>query len=194
MEINSYPINTKDSSSLKLVEAAGLPASFPSSSKSLIPAPEKKLAPALTVELSDEAIMQVNKLKVRDTQLRQHERAHHAASNGVDVSSASFTYQRGPNGVNYAVSGDVRIDTSPGHTPEETLARAEMISDVALAPSDPSATDRSVAAKAQYMAMQARSDLMRAGVDEINKAESASTTKNMIDKDNPKSGHIDTYT
>jgi hypothetical protein len=156
MEINSYPLNAKNASSLKLVAAASLPVSIPMSSKEVAPPPA-----ALTVALSDEALMQISILKARDTQLRQHEQAHHAASNGVDVSSASFTYQRGPNGVNYAVSGDVRIDTSAPRNPEDRLAQAEMINDVALAPLDPTPTDRAVAAKAQQMAQQARTEIVQ---------------------------------
>ena len=165
MEINSYPLNVKDTSTLKLIAAASLPETAPVVVKTAAVIPEKKSASAVSVELSDEALMQISKLKARDTQLHQHEQAHHSASNGLDVSNAAFTYQKGPNGINYAVSGDVSIDTSPGQTPEETLLRAEKMRDVALAPADPSAVDRSVATKAQHMAMQARAEIVRQSSD-----------------------------
>ena len=64
-------------------------------------------------------------------------------------------YQRGPDGVSYAIGGEVQIDTSPGNTPEETIARARTIMAAALAPADPSGPDRAVAAQAQQLEQQA---------------------------------------
>lgn len=54
------------------------------------------------------------------------------------------------------MAGDVRIDTSPGRTPEETLRRAEQVRAAALAPADPSPQDYVVAAEAARMAAEAR--------------------------------------
>lgn len=108
-----------------------------------------------TGELSAEALAAIAKLKARDTEVRQHEQAHLAAAGGLALSGASYTYQRGPDGVNYAIGGEVQIDTSPGRTPEETLARARSIAAAALAPAEPSGADRAVAAQAQQMAQQA---------------------------------------
>jgi hypothetical protein len=121
--------------------------------------PEKKNS--ATAELSKEALAEISLLKAQDLKVRQHEQAHLSASAGLAVSSASFTYQRGPNGINYAVAGEVKIDTSAGRTPEETLAKAEVIIDAALAPIDPSAADRSIAAHAQQMALQANLELLK---------------------------------
>ncbi len=75
------------------------------------------------------------------------------------TSGASFTYQRGPDGINYAIGGEVGIDVSAGRTPAETLAKAAIIQAAALAPAEPSGPDRAVAAKAQQMAAQARAEL-----------------------------------
>lgn len=108
-----------------------------------------------SVELSPEALALIAKLKARDTEVRQHEQAHLAAAGGLAVSGASYVYQRGPDGVSYAVGGEVQIDTSPGRTPEETIARARTIAAAALAPADPSGADRAVAAQAQQLAQQA---------------------------------------
>lgn len=116
--------------------------------------------------LSSAEQAQVNSLKARDAQVKQHERAHLAASGGISVSSASFTYARGADGHNYAVGGEVRIDTSPASSPEATLAKAEHIIDAALAPSDPSSIDRVVAAKAQQMAQQARAEIQQKQAEE----------------------------
>jgi hypothetical protein len=89
-----------------------------------------------------------------------------AAAGGLATSGPHYTYEKGPDGVIYAVGGEVRIDTSPGQTPEETLRRAQTIRAAALAPSDPSAQDRAVAAEAAQMAAQARLELTRERADE----------------------------
>jgi hypothetical protein len=114
---------------------------------------------AASTQLSSEALAMLDQLKSRDLEVRQHEAAHMAAAGGLATSGASFTYQRGPNGVDYAVGGEVSIDTSLGATPEETIERARTIQAAALAPAAPSDADRAVAASAQQMESQARSEL-----------------------------------
>lgn len=163
MTITTNPLssNTRSpASAAKLVEASGL--QLPSQ---LAPKPVPILTETIslrssTQELSDAELAEISSLKARDSKVRQHEQAHLAASAGLDVSNAAIVYQRGPDDVNYAVGGDVRIDTSPGRTPADSLARAEMIIDVALAPADPTSSDRSAAAKGQNMAQQAREELL----------------------------------
>lgn len=105
-------------------------------------------------------LAEIRDLQRRDQVVRQHEMAHLAASGGLALSGASYTYRRGPDGVAYAVGGEVNIDTSPGRTPQETLQRAETVVRAALAPADPSPQDRAVAAKARQMAMQASVELL----------------------------------
>lgn len=119
------------------------------------PAPEK----SKSGELSAEDAAQVAKLKQIDRQVRQHEQAHLAAAGGMATSGASYTYTKGPDGVNYAVGGEVSISVSPGRTPEETLRRAQTVRAAALAPADPSGQDRAVAAQATKMAMEARMEM-----------------------------------
>ena len=85
-------------------------------------------------QLSDDEQQLVARLQARDREVRQHEQAHLAAAGGLAVSGASYSYQRGPDGKNYAIGGEVGIDVSPGSTPEETLAKAERIRAAALAP------------------------------------------------------------
>lgn len=114
------------------------------------------------LQLTPEQLAQIDKLKQRDTEVRQHELAHLSAAGGLATSGPSYTYQRGPNGVNYAVGGEVNIDTSPGATPEETIARARTIQAAALAPAEPSGQDRAVAARAQQLEQQARAELEQA--------------------------------
>ena len=109
--------------------------------------------------LTPEQQAQLRQLQKTDRSVRAHEMAHVAASGGLASSGASYSYQTGPDGQRYAVSGEVSIDTSAGRTPEETLAKATRIRAAALAPADPSPQDRKVAAMADRMAMQALTEI-----------------------------------
>ena len=101
----------------------------------------------------------IDELQKTDRAVRAHERAHLAAAAGLAVGGATFSYQRGPDGQQYAVGGEVSIDASPGRTPEETIAKAASVQAAALAPVDPSAQDRAVAARAAQMKLQAELEL-----------------------------------
>lgn len=105
----------------------------------------------------------MDKLKETDRQVRAHEQAHMAAGGNLVQGGASYTYQKGPDGRMYAVGGEVSIDTSPGSTPEETLAKARQIRAAALAPSDPSPQDRRVAAGAARLEASARAEQAKQG-------------------------------
>ena len=108
-------------------------------------------------QLRDQEI--VSKLKARDREVRAHEAAH-AAVGGQYAGAPTYTYQRGPNGVNYAVGGEVSISTSEiAGDPEATLQKALQVQRAALAPAEPSSQDRKVAAQASQMAAQARIDI-----------------------------------
>ena len=109
--------------------------------------------------LSTADLKVVSELKARDQVVRAHEAAHLAAGAGIVTRGASYTYQTGPDGQRYAIGGEVGISTSPGRTPEETLAKAEQIRAAALAPADPSGQDLRVAAQAAQMAAEARQQL-----------------------------------
>ncbi|MEF8699621.1 MAG: putative metalloprotease CJM1_0395 family protein [Candidatus Accumulibacter sp. UW26] len=123
-------------------------------------------------QLSPADQRQVLALQRRDREVRAHEMAHVAAGGGLVRSGASFTYQTGPDGQQYAIGGEVGIDTSPGRTPAETRAKAERIKAAALAPADPSPQDRQVAAMATRMAMQASMEqaIEQAGESAVNGA------------------------
>lgn len=113
-------------------------------------------------KLSEADQQVVAKLKARDRGVRAHELAHIAAGAGVVTSGASYTYQTGPDGKRYAIGGEVGIDASPARTPQDTLRKAEKIRAAALAPVDPSAQDRGIAAKAEGMASEARMEISAA--------------------------------
>ena len=109
-----------------------------------------------TNELTAEEQRQVDELTKIDRRVRQHEAAHMAAGGNLVRGGASYSYTTGPDNKRYAVAGEVSIDTSPGRTPEETIPKAQRIQAAALAPADPSAQDRSVAASSARMAAGAR--------------------------------------
>ena len=129
-----------------------------------------------TTNLTPEALALLSKLKSRDTEVRQHEQAHLAAAGGLATSGASYTYERGPNGVDYAIGGEVNIDTAPGATPEETIARARVIQAAALAPAEPSGADRAVAAQASLMEQQARAELATQDAQQASDADQAAAS------------------
>ncbi len=117
-------------------------------------------------ELDTSERQEVQRLAARDREVRAHESAHMAAGGSLVRGGAQFDYKRGPDGVLYAVGGEVSIETSNGRTPEETLRKAETIRRAALAPADPSAQDRSVAAAAAKMAAEARQEMAQQTFDE----------------------------
>ncbi|MDR1228266.1 MAG: hypothetical protein LBK55_04485 [Azoarcus sp.] len=129
-------------------------------------------------ELSAAEQRQVEEMKSTDRAVRAHEAAHMAAGGSLVTSGASYSYETGPDGQRYAVAGEVGIDTSKGRTPEETLIRADQIRAAALAPADPSAQDRAVAAAAAQMAAEARAEIARARMDEGKANEAGETGEN----------------
>ncbi len=109
--------------------------------------------------LSEEEQKQVDELKSGDTKVKSHEAAH-AAVGGDLVRGKSFDYAVGPDGKRYAVGGEVQIDISPvANDPRATMQKMQHIRRAALAPSDPSPQDRSVASTAQSIESQAQAEI-----------------------------------
>ncbi len=103
---------------------------------------------------SSETTAMIAKLKARDGEVRGHEAAHIAAGGRYVTGGASYSYQKGPDGVQYAIGGEVGIDSSPiPGKPEETIAKMQVVRAAATAPAEPSGADLAVAgAAAQVMA------------------------------------------
>ncbi|KAA1157645.1 putative metalloprotease CJM1_0395 family protein [Pseudoalteromonas fuliginea] len=103
--------------------------------------------------------LQIKELKARDTEVRIHEQAH-ASVGGQYAGSPSYEYQRGPDGTNYAVGGEVQIDVSeiPGD-PQATIDKMQTVRAAALAPAEPSGADRSIAADATQKLAAAQAEL-----------------------------------
>ncbi|MEK1905372.1 MAG: putative metalloprotease CJM1_0395 family protein [Pseudomonas sp.] len=104
---------------------------------------------------------QIADLASRDREVRTHEQAH-ASVGGAYAGSPTYSFKRGPDGRSYAVGGEVGIDVSPiPNDPEATLRKMEVVQRAALAPADPSAQDRRVAAQAQAQATEARAAIVQ---------------------------------
>lgn len=98
-------------------------------------------------------------LKSTDRAVRAHEQAHLNAAGSLASGPATYVLKRGPDGSNYAIAGEVPLQMKKGQTPEETLALARRIQAAALAPAQPSADDRAIAAAAAQMAVEAAAEL-----------------------------------
>ena len=122
------------------------------------------------VELTPEEQKLVRRLQKRDREVRAHEQAHKAAG-GRYAGGASYEYETGPDGKKYAVGGEVSISAgSVSGDPKATAEKARTIRRAALAPAQPSAQDRQVAARAAAMEAKAEADLARLRLEESEQA------------------------
>ncbi len=113
-------------------------------------------------ELTPEEKKAVEVLQKADKMVRAHENAHKAVGGSLVRGGGKFTYKTGPDGKIYATGGEVQIDISPvKDNPEATIQKMNRVRAAALAPADPSAQDRSVAALAQSIAAGARAEAMK---------------------------------
>lgn len=118
-------------------------------------APQGRAAGAFDRPRTPEQERAIQQLAARDAEVRAHEAAHAGAAGSLG-GRPSLEYVVGPDGKRYAVGGEVSVDTSPGRTPEETIARARTIRAAATAPASPSAQDLAVAAAATRMESEAQ--------------------------------------
>ncbi|MBF0100523.1 MAG: hypothetical protein HQK77_06400 [Desulfobacterales bacterium] len=108
-------------------------------------------------ELSTKEQQKLEYLKKRDAEVKAHEQAHMAAGGQYITSPAQYQYERGPDGSNYAVGGEVGIDTSAvPNDPQATIIKMEVVQRAALAPMEPSSQDRMVASRAAQLEVAAQ--------------------------------------
>lgn len=101
----------------------------------------------------------INALKQRDREVRAHEAAHKRAG-GQLASSPAYQFSRGPDNIQYAVAGEVSIDTKPvTGDPKATIEKMKTVRKAALAPSSPSSQDRRVAVQADTVIRQSEAEL-----------------------------------
>lgn len=114
------------------------------------------------MEVSQEEQKQIQHLKARDQEVRTHEQAHFSAAGGLATGGASFSFQDGPDGISYAIGGEVNIDTSTvSGDAAATIRKAETIKRAALAPASPSSQDIKVARQASAMANKAKAEIFQ---------------------------------
>ena len=93
----------------------------------------------------------VNKETLRNfrahhNEVRDHEQLHQAIG-GAAVGSASYVYQRGPDGRFYAVGGRVNVSIPAGTTPEDALRMLQQVRLAAISPANPSPQDLATTAQ-----------------------------------------------
>ncbi|GGY87078.1 hypothetical protein GCM10011613_35340 [Cellvibrio zantedeschiae] len=129
---------------------------------------------------------QISELATRDREVRAHEQAH-ASIGGQYAGSPTYSFERGPNGVNYAVGGEVAIDTSPvPNDPEATLRKAQIIRAAASAPAEPSPQDRRVAAQAASLENEARAQIAAESASEVQQIQQSSESETSARKEEAK--------
>lgn len=120
-----------------------------------------KFATAFGKNLTPEEQKRVEELKRIDAKVRAHEMAHIAAGGGLVRGGANYQYEIGPDGKQYAVAGEVKIDMSVNpDDPEAAIQKMQQVRRAALAPADPSPQDRSVAQQASNIEAQMRAKLL----------------------------------
>lgn len=108
--------------------------------------------------LTEDQKAEVAGLKRQDAETRRHEQAH-ANAGGPYSGTPSYSYERGPDGRSYAVAGTTPIDVSPvSGNPAATVRKMETVKRAALAPGEPSAQDRKVAAQADAEKRKAQAE------------------------------------
>jgi hypothetical protein len=139
------------------------------------PNPAEKTGQSPQQASDDQKLQQeIQRLKTQEEKVKAHEAAHKAAG-GQYASSATYTYRPGPDGRSYIVGGEVQIDMSPGRTPQETIAKMQVVQRAAMAPADPSGQDRAVAAQAAAQAAQAQQEQLKQDTAEQSGESSATT-------------------
>jgi len=110
-------------------------------------------------ELTEEEQKIVDELKETDAKVRAHEQAHKSVAGGY-AGAIQYETVTGPDGQQYAVAGEVPIDTSPiPDNPQATIQKMDIVIRAALAPADPSPQDFAVARAAQQARAQAQREL-----------------------------------
>jgi hypothetical protein len=119
-------------------------------------------------KLSADEQKEIKELEKIDSEVKTHENAHKAAGGGLISGATTYSYTLGPDGKQYAVGGEVKIDVSPvDGDPEATVQKMQQVRRAALAPDDPSPQDRSVASLASSVEAQARIEEQRAKADSM---------------------------
>lgn len=138
----------------------------------------------------------INELKLRDKEVRSHELAH-ASVGGASTGAPSYSFEVGPDGKKYAVSGEVSVDLSRvDGNPKATIAKMQKVHAAALAPANPSIQDIRVAASAANIILQAQSELAALaseGTEKANKSSVSISERGVFRQDGDESSDSDDF-
>lgn len=90
-------------------------------------------------------------MKRLDSEVKTHEQAHKSAAMGLTTSAPKYETEKGPDGKEYVVAGEVSISFKETDDNKQNLEKAKTLKRAALAPSKPSSQDRAVAQKADTL-------------------------------------------
>ncbi len=107
-----------------------------------------------TGALSAEDQELIQRLRQRDTEVRQHEMQHVAAL-GPYAGAVTFHYQIGPDGRAYAIGGTTEVRAAVASTPEAAVQQARTVRAAALATGEPSRADLAATDSAAEMERKA---------------------------------------
>jgi hypothetical protein len=120
---------------------------------------QRKQAASETAQLQNMQ-QEIKAMSARDREVRAHEQAHRVVG-GQHAGPVMLNLERGPDGVHYAVSGEVAINVSAiANDPQASIQKLMQVRRAALAPAEPSAQDLQVAAAASHKMLEAQAQLL----------------------------------
>lgn len=128
-----------------------------------------------------EVQQEIKQLMQTDKEIRVHEQAHKAVGGSL-AGPISYEYTTGPDDKQYAVAGEVPINTPQVEDKDEMLTILEKVRQAALAPAQPSAQDLRVAANASAQIQQLRGEVTQEETEEIPDYVTASTNVNVPER------------
>ena len=95
------------------------------------------------------------RLKQRDTEVRQHEASHLANPELIAGNGPRYSYEIGPDGKAYALSGIVTVSTGTARSPEDAIRKAQALKNSSAGVSEMSAQDLAGVLSAQSRIQEA---------------------------------------
>lgn len=121
-------------------------------------------APGAPLDQEDQA--RLAEMRARDKDVRD-QKAAQARAAAPYAGAANFEYETGPDGRQYAVSGEVKIDVSATvGDASETARKMEQILSATLAADELSVEDRRVLAEARKQRLEAQTDIIAANAEQ----------------------------
>jgi hypothetical protein len=159
--VNLYDANGKETETQQAVEGRDEQASDQQEGKDSGESEQSPQQEARQQQAEEQEQQEVEQLRSRDQEVKTHEQAH-AAVGGRYAGAPNYTYELGPDGKQYAVGGEVQIDVAPvAGDPRATVQKMQQVQAAALAPAEPSAADRRIAAQAAQQQVQAQAELVK---------------------------------